>query len=397
MISTTTSTKKRCSSSNASEDANDNDVSTKKLRVDTETNTENEKNSSSATAIVSPPSESDKRYECSDTFSHRAWSDAIRSKENENNAENCDPNHHHNPSTTYIFRCFFQNPNKSLPSFIKCATKKWLQKQLEIRQRPTDGTKKVLLHRLQTDLPYVDIEIDNRECLQFLVASFLHYMEWDVQFSFECSVPNPRRTICGSAVGFFPGIQSNGGLSFDPLLNLALEKGSTINLTYCPREKHDFTITLLDIKEQSTTLPETIVNGCPTRVSLVKTSEAKMPNQYTMKIGVPVEDLYGDEGDFDSCFLRVPPDEFPPDEFPLGQPEAPTQPPSKLLQSYKLHLQQGLLQWERDREERREEGPESAEERREERREAYKMCEEKLAAMAAMVGGNSCDMDLKLM
>ena len=287
-ISTTTSTNKRFSSSTASQDAND--VPTKKIRVETNTNAENEKNSTSATAIVSPTSGSGKRYEYSDTFSHRAWSEAIRSEENENNAENRIPNHH--PSTTYVFRCVFGNHSKPLRSFMKSAPKKWLQNQLKIRQRPTDGTKKVLLHRLQTDLPYVDIEIDDRECLQFLVGSFLHYMDWDAEHSFECSIPNHTpSTIYGSSMGFLPGCHTDGKLSFDPLRNLALVQGSTLNLTYEIGDNHKFTITLLETKERSTTLPETIVSGCPTRVSLVNRSEAKMPNQYTMEIGVAVKDL----------------------------------------------------------------------------------------------------------
>mmetsp|Transcript_30509 Transcript_30509/g.45150 ORF Transcript_30509/g.45150 Transcript_30509/m.45150 type:complete len:97 (+) Transcript_30509:352-642(+) len=60
---------------------------------------------------------------------------------------------------------------------------------LEFRKLPTDGTKKVLLQRLQTDLPFVVVDIDSRECLQRLICSFLYHMKWDPIHLFECTMP----------------------------------------------------------------------------------------------------------------------------------------------------------------------------------------------------------------
>lgn len=58
-----------------------------------------------------------------------------------------------------------------------------------MRKLPTEGTKAVLLERLQKDLPYVTLDIDSRECLQRVVNSMLYHFGWENDHLFECQLP----------------------------------------------------------------------------------------------------------------------------------------------------------------------------------------------------------------
>ena len=92
-------------------------------------------------------------------------------------------------STVYTFKCMFGDPSKPLPSSIKTSKVSRIKELLQFRKLPTDGSKKVLLDRLQTDLPFVILEIDSRECIQRLVSSFLYHIKWDPTHLFECKMP----------------------------------------------------------------------------------------------------------------------------------------------------------------------------------------------------------------
>ena len=92
-------------------------------------------------------------------------------------------------STVYTFKCMFGDPSKPLPSSIKTSKVSRIKELLQFRKLPTEGSKKVLLDRLQTDLPFVILEIDSRECIQRLVSSFLYHIKWDPTHLFECKMP----------------------------------------------------------------------------------------------------------------------------------------------------------------------------------------------------------------
>jgi hypothetical protein len=92
-------------------------------------------------------------------------------------------------STVYTFKCVFGDPSKPLPSWIKTSKVSRIKELLQYRKQSTEGSKKVLLDRLQTDLPFVILEIDSRECLQRLVSSFLYHMKWDPTHLFVCKMP----------------------------------------------------------------------------------------------------------------------------------------------------------------------------------------------------------------
>ena len=113
----------------------------------------------------------------SSTF--RSWSTMVEKADKSSN------------SPIYTLKCIFGDPNgnHSSATFLKSANKSILQNVLQKRGLSTVGSKKQLLRRYQTQLPFVTMDIDGRECLQRVVTAMLHYFEWDNSHLFECKVP----------------------------------------------------------------------------------------------------------------------------------------------------------------------------------------------------------------
>mmetsp|Transcript_15265 Transcript_15265/g.17127 ORF Transcript_15265/g.17127 Transcript_15265/m.17127 type:complete len:378 (+) Transcript_15265:2-1135(+) len=160
------------------EEEGDEDCNTKRLKTTTD---EHNKRSN---VMVSPAPIFSSSTVTTSSSPFRAWSTNISEGDGTNSNSNSA-----SPSTVYTFKCIFGNPSKPLPSFLKTSKVSRLKDILQSRKQSTEGSKKVLLDRLQTDLPYVIIELDSRECLQRLVNSFLYYMKWDNGHLFECKMP----------------------------------------------------------------------------------------------------------------------------------------------------------------------------------------------------------------
>ena len=92
-------------------------------------------------------------------------------------------------STIFTLKCCFGDPSKKLPSHVKTAKVSRLKELLKFRDLPTEGTKDVLLDRLQTQLPHAIIDIDSRECLQRIVNAIMFHFKWDSSHLFECQLP----------------------------------------------------------------------------------------------------------------------------------------------------------------------------------------------------------------
>ena len=99
--------------------------------------------------------------------------------------------------TVYTIKCTFGDASKPLPSFIKTNKVGFIKDMLEMRGLSTVGTKPVLLQRLQTDLPFVLIEIDGRECMQRLVNCMMYHLKWDNGHLFEMKMPRRGELMDG--------------------------------------------------------------------------------------------------------------------------------------------------------------------------------------------------------
>lgn len=93
------------------------------------------------------------------------------------------------PAQVFTIKCYYGDPDSKIPWQLKAEKKAVIQQMLQARKLPTDGTKKILLERLSTNLPYVVIEIDGRECLTNLVNTFLEFFEWDNLHLWEILMP----------------------------------------------------------------------------------------------------------------------------------------------------------------------------------------------------------------
>lgn len=92
-------------------------------------------------------------------------------------------------STILTMKCMFGNPDTPLQSWIKTSKVDRIKEMLRDRKLSTDGSKAVLLERLQKDLPCVVIDIDSRECLQRLINAMLYHFKWDNTHLFTCKMP----------------------------------------------------------------------------------------------------------------------------------------------------------------------------------------------------------------
>ena len=91
--------------------------------------------------------------------------------------------------TMYTLKCTFGDASKPVSAHMKSCTVPFLRNECQKRGLPSNGTKPVLLQRLQTEVPSVIFEIDSREALQRVVNSLLHYFKWDNTHFFNCEMP----------------------------------------------------------------------------------------------------------------------------------------------------------------------------------------------------------------
>jgi len=90
----------------------------------------------------------------------------------------------------YTIRAHFGDPREPIPSWIQTRKKDVIQAMM--RQRGFDdvtGTKPVLLERMRTGGPFVEFEIDSRECLQRMLNVALSQWGWDEGHAFQASMP----------------------------------------------------------------------------------------------------------------------------------------------------------------------------------------------------------------
>jgi|AntRauTorckE5430_2_1112549.scaffolds.fasta_scaffold00873_2 hypothetical protein len=92
-------------------------------------------------------------------------------------------------STIFTLKCIYGDPSQSLPSHVRTAKVSVLKDMLKYRGLPIDGSKAMLLDRLQVNLPHIIIEIDSRECLQRIVNAMLFHFKWDTYHLFQCQLP----------------------------------------------------------------------------------------------------------------------------------------------------------------------------------------------------------------
>jgi hypothetical protein len=83
----------------------------------------------------------------------------------------------------YTFKCFYGDPEKRLPSWLKTSC---VERNAGEEENFEQRNKPVLLERLQKDMPWVRVEIDGRECIQRLVNALVYsigciYSKWKCQ------------------------------------------------------------------------------------------------------------------------------------------------------------------------------------------------------------------------
>jgi hypothetical protein len=93
------------------------------------------------------------------------------------------------PGPVYVLKCEYGDPSSPLSSYVKALKKEVLILEVKRRGLSTDGSKSVLLDRLQKELPYVRLEMDGRECIQGVISSFLNHFGWDNTHLFEVEMP----------------------------------------------------------------------------------------------------------------------------------------------------------------------------------------------------------------
>jgi hypothetical protein len=93
------------------------------------------------------------------------------------------------PGPVYVLKCEFGDPSSPLSSYVKSLKKADLILEVKRRGLSTDGSRSVLLDRLQKELPYVRLEMDGRECIQGVISSFLNHFGWDNSHLFVVEMP----------------------------------------------------------------------------------------------------------------------------------------------------------------------------------------------------------------
>jgi hypothetical protein len=109
------------------------------------------------------------------------------------------------PGPVYVLKCEFGDPLRPLSSHVKALKKADLLLEVKRRGLSTDGSRSVLLDRLQKELPYVRLEMDGRECIQGIISSFLNYFGWDTSHLFVVEMPRHGDSDVGqvSLIDFF--------------------------------------------------------------------------------------------------------------------------------------------------------------------------------------------------
>jgi hypothetical protein len=98
----------------------------------------------------------------------------------------------------YLIKCEYGDPSRPLHSHIKALKKADLMSEVKRRGLSTDGSRSVLLDRLQKELPYVRLEIDGRECVQRVITSFLNHFGWDNSHLFNVEMPRRGDSEAGN-------------------------------------------------------------------------------------------------------------------------------------------------------------------------------------------------------
>jgi hypothetical protein len=93
------------------------------------------------------------------------------------------------PGPVYVLKCEFGDPSIPLSSHVKSLKKTDLLLEVKRRGLSTDGSRSVLLDRMQKELPYVRLEMDGRECIQGVISSFLNHFGWDNSHLFAVELP----------------------------------------------------------------------------------------------------------------------------------------------------------------------------------------------------------------
>jgi hypothetical protein len=90
----------------------------------------------------------------------------------------------------YTIRAFLGDPDFPLPNFIRNFKIGGLQNMMR-RSGFVDvsGTKDALLHRFQTEVPFVEFRIDGRECLQRMLVVCLNSWGYSDTHSFRATMP----------------------------------------------------------------------------------------------------------------------------------------------------------------------------------------------------------------
>lgn len=93
------------------------------------------------------------------------------------------------PATTLVVKCMLGSPETPLPAHYRKMKHGELRALLQKNGLDTKGGKPALLRRLQTEVPWVAVEIDERECFQRLVLAALHFFGWDNIHAFGATIP----------------------------------------------------------------------------------------------------------------------------------------------------------------------------------------------------------------
>jgi hypothetical protein len=93
------------------------------------------------------------------------------------------------PGPVYVLKCEYGDPSRPLSSHVKALKKADLLSEVKRCGLSTDGSRSVLLDRLQKELPYVRLEMDGRECIQRVIISFLNRFGWDKSHLFTAEMP----------------------------------------------------------------------------------------------------------------------------------------------------------------------------------------------------------------
>jgi hypothetical protein len=96
------------------------------------------------------------------------------------------------PGPVFVLKCEnseYGDPSTPLSSHIKSLKLADLILEAGRRGLPTNGSRSVLIDRLQKELPYVRLEMDGRECIQRVINSFLNHFGWDNSHLFKVEMP----------------------------------------------------------------------------------------------------------------------------------------------------------------------------------------------------------------